>query len=876
VKLKPIFPQFVVPGAIALALAIGVSVPPAHAGFLERLTTSLIDLCAKLGALMAGVLADIVLPFLTGITNNLIANPNLPIGADAKTLWDVAITLANSFFLLALILASLAIMLRVNTGTYNIKKVLGGFISAVVLSNLSFLVVRAMLDIGDSLLNAVYELLATGQGTAAGVIESLAKIGDASHGHIWENHLEATIVFIVMVVLVIWVILSVAALLVERLIWLFLLTISAPVVFALSLLPTLNKLSSSWWEQMIKWVIAFPYSIALLVIGGKIMGLGGTGKKDLGELFQTFATAINNNPDDVGGAIMQLINKDLLLIICGMVVVYFAGRVPKMLKIGGGLTGITGAGPAGTWGAIKKGAEGISRGVSGVVAGKGAMGWAQKRARGTIGGALNLATSRIPEKAPLGLGKWKNLGTQIGSLPQAWSKYFAVTGKAREIATSQSAKQKLGFIAGSKLGRALGVSKPLLKGDVTDMHKEIADRSRSIPKFEKLVKAIEEAKDPYEFIIQMGVANTLLSGKRITPEYRQKLGEYVGGKKFTGQQAAWNELREDITPLSFYYWDAAGATSAAPTKLEEEEEEEEGGAPAGGAGTRAVPQTDEQLTMAEQRVAHARQAVMGTGLTKEKLDAILKDERSSAIDIGRVTSSEADAGQIDHLEDGTLTNLTDALFNQLRSPNPETQKNAQEKAINLGVSSEQVDLVIDIAAKTGMLLPELKLRKDLQKSGAPNLDALLTTLQASVGEIDQASADIDRLQSIHLEQASGAQATYGGQLKAHITRRAEAEKRQGKVDVSVQNIQGEVADAFDVHYQELRDSMLQKGATSATKLTAAVSPQNAEAIIGLADQTGTLLGHYPGGREQMRKEATAGDVLEMLRLGRDTTKNIKF
>jgi hypothetical protein len=913
VKLKPVFPQFVVPGAIALALAVGASVPPAHAGFIEWLGTNLIDLFAKLTALLAGVLADIVLPFLTGITESLIANPNFPVGSDAEGLWKVAITLANSFFLLALILASIAIMLRINTGTYNIKKVLGGFISAVVLSNLSFLVVKAMLDIGNSLLNAVYKLLNVEVVGVLGIIDSLAKIGDASKGHIWENHLEATIVFIVMVVLVIWVILSIAALLIERMIWLFLLTISAPVVFALGLLPTLPKLASSWWEQMIKWVIAFPYSIALLVIGGKIMGLGGAGKKDLGEIFQKFAGAVNNSPNDVGGAIMKLIDPALLLIICGMVVIYFAGRVPKMLKIGGGLTGITGAGPAGTWGAIKKGAEGVYKGVAQTATGKNLLGKVGHTAY--YGGRRQLLAGSY-NRVPLVGGLMKNLQKRMLA-GEAW-RQRQTAGPLAMILNPKERGKKMGTDIGRAVAfqtfagdvqRVKGILKPLnaasqaaygkdwyeldktqqdgiiadpkLKANKTDLSDAYATmmwRARQftkdikisdydpVPIMEQDLMSKAKSKNPTEVgeAVDIAVRLSEIAASRTNAENKT-------ARELLTRPNIIKILREDLgLNIKKLFKGEVGPS----VDLEDKDFGGEGAFAGGVITTGAAPtaqNTDEQMVLANRSQQNAAQKLLAV-FSQEQIDRTAKGE-IGASQVVRPISGAARAN-LDAITQGALSILngtegTGDLIDQLSSEDVTERTPARDQLIKINagrIDDNQLNAVIDLASSTGMSLGEITLRKNIEAKAATdgkNIGEFLTEVKSQLDDLQKAQSNIDEMRDIHMQEATTAADSYGRTIKAYIERTVEG-TQYDPVDV-----QAQLTQQLNQYYETVM-TRFEEGNRSESLARTTIDPAKWSEI------TRTLDNLDLGRVDEMNKKATLGDISAMLRKGRDVTAKLQF
>lgn len=351
----------------SLAVLIAITAQPARAAdFWTEVGLALVGLFVKIVGILVNLLKSMLLPLLTDLLETLFNSPNylfVEEGSLIQTLWEGALGVANGFFLLALIIASVAIILRVNTGTYNIKKVLGGFIAAVVLSNLSLLIFRALLEAGQKLTDGawlIFSRIGLNRDTTWEYIKALGSINVPIFG----ERPEAAVFVLIMVILIFWVLLKLALILIERIFWLFVMAVIAPVAFALGLLPTTQKLASSWWETTIKWILVFPLTIALVALSVALLQRGVGSAENLQNTFAEYQKISELAQD-----------PKVLLLIAGMVVMYLAGTAGKMLKIGGPLSG---AGIVATPGAMVSGAQKMRaqayKGIADTITGKNLLG----------------------------------------------------------------------------------------------------------------------------------------------------------------------------------------------------------------------------------------------------------------------------------------------------------------------------------------------------------------------------------------------------------------------------------------------------------------------------------------------------------------------
>jgi len=319
--------------------------------FTATLGVAFVGLLAKFFGLIAGIVSGIVMPLVIRILDTLLTDPNWIFSQDSPLIATItaahtaALSLANGFLLLGLLFASAAIILRIGTGTYNIKKFLGSFVIMAILCNASQPIFYALLEVGNALLNSVSYLFAeTGIGVTITDIKTylqdLAGMNITAGGNV-----AGTILVLVAMLLSAWVLVKIALLLIERSITLFITLVIAPLSFGLSVLPTTQKMASQWFESVIKWLLAMPITYAILALGVFVLKqMGDNPSKfiyDLGDSINLVSgSTISAAPFHIAQAGVNIDVQKLFMFIIGMTLLYMSATVPKMLKIGGALTGM--------------------------------------------------------------------------------------------------------------------------------------------------------------------------------------------------------------------------------------------------------------------------------------------------------------------------------------------------------------------------------------------------------------------------------------------------------------------------------------------------------------------------------------------------------
>jgi len=317
----------------------------------NALTTVFLDLITFLAK---NIILPIVLPIAGVLLHFGVQKPDFLLGTtDAYDLWyDVAVV-ANGIYLFALVVASIAIMTGMAKGAYNLKKFLGGFIAAVALGNFSLIIVKALLGLGTTLEGVVYWVGGrTGMPIPTTIADGRIKIFDYLNAlteinvdsALWTSGTafkEAT-QFIILVISC-WIVLKLGFVLFERVVRLFIAAITAPIIFAASLLPNFQKSASQWWESTIKWILVLPLTLVVILLGLFFFYKAGitdythlqdiTTKLDPEEIL----TALENSSTSTTGTDAL---QDVLYIVLGLFTLWQAGMVSSSLKLGSVLGGL--------------------------------------------------------------------------------------------------------------------------------------------------------------------------------------------------------------------------------------------------------------------------------------------------------------------------------------------------------------------------------------------------------------------------------------------------------------------------------------------------------------------------------------------------------
>ncbi len=485
---------------------------------------------ASVLGLFSNILGDIAFKtFLTPFFKIIQSDPNILIHhSAAQAIWAASLTIANGLFLLALIIASVAIILRLNTGMYNLKKILSGFVIAVILSNLSFLIVKVLVELGDNLTTAVVSLYSTidSRLTIDTVHNFIIALTDVrapffSKGAEAVPFIGTVLLAVTIMVIMIWILVKLAIVLLERIFWIFILAIFAPLIFAMSLLPTTQKVATDWWNRLIKWILVLPFVTAIISIAVYFLMLSVQIDKNTPINLVQFSESIT---DPTTFSLLMTTGSRGLLFIVGLVILYQAGRVPNILGVGSVAGGFVDT-PKKLLGQGKV----AYKAIADTATGRNLPGKVLQRARGLSGGILNKGGEFVANRLPKNkfAQKLRGLGTQLGGAPGVYGAWQDSIKKDKDRKRKIQTNRLAQLAAETSIGKMLDpdARQRLLNNRAPDIYGEIGKRTTT--GFENDRNNIEQTKSVDEYIINMGIMSKAAYAVGLSDEERQQYASYM-------------------------------------------------------------------------------------------------------------------------------------------------------------------------------------------------------------------------------------------------------------------------------------------------------------------------------------------------------------
>ena len=475
-----------------------------------------------------------IMPFMLKILNDLLLQPDwflkfsgpLPGGvlpgfgsaSDLITrIWGFCMTAANAIFIIVLVYSTINIIIGTNANVYNIKKVLTTLIPAVLFANLSLVIVVAFVGIGGLLTQGFAALFGTSLDKTLEFINTLCtfNIGGGSGTSAWwwglllgggaglvtiigflhrvfsESHtLGASVTSFVMLIILFWIFLKITLVLLERMFWLFMLTVSAPLAFAADLLPLsfTQKLSSKWTENVFKWIIIFPM-IQIAIMAAIYIWTNNKLSAD---------TIVNLIYDSTKFA--ELSSEQWGSLLIGLTILYFAGKIPEYVKPGGAmpLSGLVATPMA----AYKTAQKYAYQPIAGTLAGKTMLGKAAYAIGGGAGRQIRAGSWEkvLPgiQKRALGYEAWRQRQTAgpLGMIfnPKGRAKKMEVDTRlaqapitsALDIQATNRALEPLNAAAGARFGKDKDTGKNKVWQDLSaEQKRELTTKDRGLKEKER-------------------------------------------------------------------------------------------------------------------------------------------------------------------------------------------------------------------------------------------------------------------------------------------------------------------------------------------------------------------------------------------------------
>lgn len=253
-----------------------------------------------------GALFGMILYLEAQIIDYIISPTNSPITTApiVKIGWGITRDLANMFFILILLIIAFAIVLRIQS--YPIKQLWWKVVVAALLINFSLVIAGFVIDF-TNVLTTFFLKQITGGGGFITITSKLAAsmqitnfynpasptsipAGAAQFG---ASGIAATLgIILTLIGLIVTVFVFGAAMifLIMRILHLWFLLISAPIVWMLWILPETSKHFSQWWNDFIKWAFFAPIFVFMIYLSLSIFDAAGKYK---GNVFPTGNTAWN-------------------------------------------------------------------------------------------------------------------------------------------------------------------------------------------------------------------------------------------------------------------------------------------------------------------------------------------------------------------------------------------------------------------------------------------------------------------------------------------------------------------------------------------------------------------------------------------------------
>ncbi|MDP3993255.1 MAG: hypothetical protein Q8Q05_03550 [bacterium] len=183
--------------------------------------------------------------------------------------WKFSLGLINIFVILALLAIAFANILHLNINTYAAKKALPGLVIGVIGANASLLLIRFILDVAKSLQIFAFEIannppLYPVADTGQFVSAFMTKIGMAA----FENDIIngafvllgpiTLIVILIFAIFMFYLVFVFAWGMVKRLVYIYGLTVLAPLAFVAYGVPGQQQWFTKWWDMMLRQIFMLP------------------------------------------------------------------------------------------------------------------------------------------------------------------------------------------------------------------------------------------------------------------------------------------------------------------------------------------------------------------------------------------------------------------------------------------------------------------------------------------------------------------------------------------------------------------------------------------------------------------------------------------
>lgn len=413
---------------VTLVAAIFLFISPAAASFGDWATDVVGDL---IEVLIRGISAILIL--LVNVFMEVASYSNFIEAPAVKHGWVLVRDLCNMFFVIILLIIAFATIL--GQDKYSAKNMLPKLVLAAVLINFSKLICGLTIDFANVvMLTFVNAFSAIGAGNILNIlgIEKITRLRD--DGDVTNATLVTSYIFgLLYVIIATVVVASMVAMLVIRVVMIWILTVLSPLAFFLQAVPGKGaSYASQWWDEWTKNLLVGPIlafflwlSFAALQSGTNPIEVSDAGDKELAA-----------NLSDLSGTATeagQVGNLVQFVIAIGMLI----GGMTIAQSVGGAAGGAIGSGMK----ALNKGKARVFG--AGAAVGAGAMALGKSGVK-SVGRGVRRATLSTISKT----GKKDAAGQPTGKLQKfaaAWNTDLKQASRDKKIASRQKYLKKLGI-----------------------------------------------------------------------------------------------------------------------------------------------------------------------------------------------------------------------------------------------------------------------------------------------------------------------------------------------------------------------------------------------------------------------------------------------
>ncbi len=259
--------------------------------------------------------------------------------------WTILRDIANMFFILVMLILSIATILRFNQ--YGVKTLLPKVIIVALLINFSRLFAFGIIDFSNVFTNAFLEALENDKNeidVSAALAEGLNlnkiyKNGQAANidpSKISDKGVFGAIAFNTIILIIIFCAMAIGALvMIVRLVWLWLLVMIAPIAFLGYMLPwqTVKEWWGKWWANLFKWAFFAPMYLFFIYIVVVMVNSGAMS----GSVVKSFQDASQSNIPGLTGqeAGVQMASEPTMFLSMAIVLGFLIGGLMAAMKIAG-------------------------------------------------------------------------------------------------------------------------------------------------------------------------------------------------------------------------------------------------------------------------------------------------------------------------------------------------------------------------------------------------------------------------------------------------------------------------------------------------------------------------------------------------------------